>query len=292
MGVRSLTTLRPTLEDTFVALTGEGFDVARSSWRPSSAGAGCSPCSPCWSPFPPPSPSPCTSPAARSPGNGPTFLDQVTHNGVFAALAGLTVTIPFFLPLTVAVVSGDTIAGEASLGTLRYLLVRPAGRSRLLLVKAGTAAVFCVVAALAVAAGGLIAGAILFPIGRVVTLSGTTISLGEGMLRTLGAALVVGASLFGMAAVGLFISTLTDVPVGAMAATVGIAILFAVLDAVPQVHAIHPWLFTHRWLAFGDLLRSPVRWSEIRKDLLLQAGYVAVFGTAAWARFTTKDVVS
>ena len=79
-------------------------------------------------------------------GEGPTFLDQVTHNGVFAALAGLTVTIPFFLPLTVAVVSGDTIAGEASLGTLRYLLVRPSGRSRLLLAKAGTAAVFCLIA--------------------------------------------------------------------------------------------------------------------------------------------------
>lgn len=29
VGVRSLTTVRPTLEDTFVALTGEGFDVAR-----------------------------------------------------------------------------------------------------------------------------------------------------------------------------------------------------------------------------------------------------------------------
>src|SRR5438094_7766789 len=86
-----------------------------------------------------------------NPGEGPTFLDQVTHNGVFAALAGLTVTIPVFLPLTVAIVSGDTVAGEGSLGTLRYLLVRPAGRGRLLLVKAGTAAVFCLVAALAVA---------------------------------------------------------------------------------------------------------------------------------------------
>jgi ABC-2 type transport system permease protein len=225
-------------------------------------------------------------------GNGPTFLDQVTRNGVFAALAGLTITIPFFLPLTVGVVAGDTIAGEASLGTLRYLLVRPSGRSRLLLVKAATAAAFCLVAALTVAAGGLIAGAILFPIGRVTTLSGTTVSLLEGVVRTFGAALVVGMSLFGMAAIGVFISTLTDVPVGAMAATVGLAILSAVLDAVPQVHGIHPWLFTHRWLAFGDLLRSPVRWTEIRKDLLLQGGYIAVFGAAAWARFTTKDVVS
>src|SRR3984957_15272338 len=78
-------------------------------------------------------------------GNGPTFLDQVTRNGVFASLAGLTVTIPFFLPLTVAVFAGDTVAGEASLGTLRYLLVRPSGRSRLLLVKAATAATFCLV---------------------------------------------------------------------------------------------------------------------------------------------------
>ena len=227
-----------------------------------------------------------------STGEGPTFLDQVTHNGMFAALAGLTVTVPFFLPLTVAVMAGDTVAGEASLGTLRYLLVRPAGRSRLLLVKAGTAAAFCLAAGLAVAAGGLIAGAILFPLGRVTTLSGDTLSLGSGMLRTVVAALVVGASLFGMAAIGLFISTLTDVPVGAMAATVGFAVLSAVLDGVPQVHAIHPWLFTHNWFAFSDLLRTPVRWTAIWQDLTLQLGYVAVFGAAAWARFTTKDVLA
>jgi ABC-2 type transport system permease protein len=162
----------------------------------------------------------------------------------------------------------------------------------LLLVKAGTAAVYCLVAALTVAVAGLIAGSVLFPIGRVTTLSGTTLSLAEGMLRTFAAALVVGMSFFGLAAIGLFISTLTDVPVGAMAATVGLAIFSAILDSVPQVHAIHPWLFTHHWLAFGDLLRSPVTWHEIGKDLTLQAGYVAVFGAAAWARFSTKDVLA
>lgn len=227
-----------------------------------------------------------------SAGRGPTFLDQVSHNGVFAALAGLTVTIPFFLPLTVAVVAGDTISGEASLGTLRYLLIRPAGRVRLLGVKAAAVAVFCLAAALAVAVGGLLAGAILFPIGRVVSLSGTTISLADGVGRTLLAALVVGLSLFGLAAIGMFVSTLTDVPVGAMAATVAAAVVSAILDAVPQVHAIHPWLFTHQWLAFGDLLRTPVTWHGIGRDLLLQAGYLAVFGTAAWARFTTRDVLA
>ncbi|MDQ2754542.1 MAG: ABC transporter permease [Actinomycetota bacterium] len=227
-----------------------------------------------------------------SAGRGPSFLDQVSHNGVFAALAGLSVTIGFFLPLVVAVVAGDTIAGEASLGTLRYLLIRPAGRVRLLGVKAITVAIFCVAAAVAVALGGLIAGAVLFPIGPVVSLSGTTLPLADGIGRTLAAAGLVGVSLFGLGAIGIFISTLTDVPVGAIAATVAAAVVSAILDAVPQVHAIHPWLLTHQWLSFGDLLRTPVRGHNIVRDLLLQAGYVAVFGTAAWARFTTRDVTA
>ena len=227
-----------------------------------------------------------------SAGRGPTFLSQVSENGVFAALAGLTVTIPFFLPLTVAVVAGDTVAGEASLGTLRYLLARPSGRSRLLAVKGVTVVTFCLAAALAVAAGGLVGGAVFFPLGRVITLSGTTIGLADGIGRALLAAVVVGASLLGLAAIGLFASTLTDVPVGAMAVTAGVAVLSLVLDAVPQVAFLHPWLFTHDELAFGDLLRSPVTWSGIGKDLLLQAGYVALFGSAAWARFTSRDVLA
>jgi ABC-2 type transport system permease protein len=95
-----------------------------------------------------------------------------------------------------------------------------------------------------------------------------------------------------MAAIGLFISTLTDVPVGAMAATIGFAVLSAVLGGISQVRAIHPWLFTKGWFAFSDLLRDPVQWTAIGKDLALQVAYMAVFGAAAWARFTTKDVLA
>ena len=40
-------------------------------------------------------------------GNGPAFVDRVSHNAVFAALAALTVAMPFFIPLSVAVVAGD-----------------------------------------------------------------------------------------------------------------------------------------------------------------------------------------
>jgi ABC-2 type transport system permease protein len=225
-------------------------------------------------------------------GEGPAFLAQVTHNGVFAALAGMTITLPIFLPMAVSIVSGDSIAGEANLGTLRYLLVRPAGRGRLLAVKAVTVTVFCLVATAVVAVGGLAAGVALFPIGRVTTLSGDTLPLATGMLRIVAAAGVVGLSLLGLAAIGMFISTLTDTPVGAMAATLGLFILSGVLDAVPQVSAIHPWLLTHNWLSFSDLLRTNIVWDGIVRNLGLQALYIVVFGSAAWARFTTKDILA
>jgi ABC-2 type transport system permease protein len=225
-------------------------------------------------------------------GGGPQFLNQVTNNGVFAALVGLTVTLPVFLPLAVAVVAGDAVAGEAGLGTLRYLLVAPVGRGRLLAAKAVGVFAFCLAATFTVAVAGLAIGAVLFPVGRVTTLSGTTLSLASGMVRIATAAGVVGLSLLGLAAISFFISTLTDVAVGAMAATVGVVVLSGVLDAVPQINAIHPWLFTHQWLTFGDLLRSPVTWNGIRANLALQAGYVLVFGAAAWARFTSRDILS
>jgi ABC-2 type transport system permease protein len=225
-------------------------------------------------------------------GNGPAFVDRVTQNGVFTALAALTVSMPFFIPLTISVVAGDAIAGEASLGTLRYLLVRPAGRARLLAAKGIVVGLFCIIAALVIVVVGLIAGVAFFPHGVVVTLSGTTISLVDGMGRSLLAAVVVGASMFGLASIGLFVSTLTDVPIAAMAVTLGAVIVSAILDSVSEVSFLHPWLFTNYWTAFSDLVRDPVYWHNIWKDLLLQAGYVAVFGAAAWARMTTRDVLS
>src|ERR1035441_2205887 len=70
-------------------------------------------------------------------GSGPAFLSQVTGNGVFLALAALTVLLILVLPLAVAVVAGDSIAGEAGLGTLRYLLAVPAGRRGVRAIKVG-----------------------------------------------------------------------------------------------------------------------------------------------------------
>jgi ABC-2 type transport system permease protein len=226
------------------------------------------------------------------PGKGPPFLDRVEQNGLFAAVTGMVIAVPLFLPLTVGVVAGDTIAGEAGLGTLRYLLAAPVGRARLLAVKYAGAAAFCLAAPLAVAAAGTAIGALLFPVGPVTLLSGDTIGIGQSMLRVLLIACYLAVSLLGLCAIGLFISTLTVVPVGAMAATVVVSIAAQILDTLPQLDWLHPWLFSHYWLDFADLLRQPVEWGSFADNALLQAGYVLVFGALAYSRLATKDILS
>jgi ABC-2 type transport system permease protein len=226
------------------------------------------------------------------PGRGPLFLDRVSQNGLFVAVTALVVCVPLFLPLTVGVVAGDTIAGEANLGTLRYLLIAPAGRVRLMLVKYAGAVAFCCAATGTVAASGALAGVVIFPVGPVTLLSGDTISVGEAGVRTLLIAAYITVSLLGLSAVGLLISTFTDVPVGAMAATIVLAVVAQVLDNLPQLDWLHPWLFSHYWLGFADLLRQPVSWETFGGNALLQAGYVAFCGALAYAKFSNKDVLS
>lgn len=225
-------------------------------------------------------------------GRGPAFLDQISQNGLFVSAVGLIVSIPLFLPLTVGVVAGDTLAGEASAGTLRYLLIAPAGRVRLLIVKYLAAALFCLAGTLTVTVAGAIIGSALFPIGPVTLLSGDTIGVGDSIVRSLLISVYVTVSLLGLSTIGLFISTLTDVPVGAMASTIVLSVLSQVLDALPQLDWLHPWLFSHYWLGFADLLRQPISWESFGNNLELQGGYFIVFAALAYGRFSTKDILS
>jgi ABC-2 type transport system permease protein len=227
-----------------------------------------------------------------APGEGPPFLDRVTQNGLFVGFTAMVVGIPLFLPLTIGVVSGDTIAGEAGQGTLRYLLTAPVSRGRLLLVKYLGASTFAIVATIILMISGTLIGSALFPVGPVTLISGDVITVAESLYRSLLVAGYVSVSLLGLSAIGLFISTLTDVPVGAMAGTVTVSAVAQILDALPQLEAIHPWLFSHYWLGFSDLLRQPMDLGTFGQNAILQLGYIAVFGALAYSRFTSKDILS
>ncbi len=227
-------------------------------------------------------------------GGGPnaSFFAQLAGNGVFLSFLALTILLTLVLPLVIAVVAGDSIAGEAGLGTLRYLLTVPAGRTRLLSVKYTAVVIFGLAACLLVSAVSLIMGAILFPIGPVTLLSGTTVSLADGLLRLLYVTLYVAAGMAGLAAIGLAISTLTEHAIGAIAAILVLAVASEVADNVSQFAVIHPYLPTHFWLSFDSLLRAPIDTTTLLHGLLSFAAYIVVFGSIAWARFTSADVTS
>jgi ABC-2 type transport system permease protein len=230
--------------------------------------------------------------APTGPGGGPAFLNQLAGNGVFLALVVLTLSLLLLLPLSIAVISGDSIAGEAGLGTLRGLLAVPAGRSRLLSVKYAVIGVFCLAACLLISVLSLIMGLILFHTGPVTLLSGTTISLGAGVARVLLVTGYVAVALTAAGAIGLAASTLTQHPVGAIAGVLVLIIASEICDQVPQLSAIHSYLPTHFWLSWDGLFRAPIDWSGMEHGLVSFAVYGVIFVSIAWAKFTSADVTS
>jgi ABC-2 type transport system permease protein len=227
-----------------------------------------------------------------NPGNGGSIFGSITDNALFASLAALLAVSPLFLPLGISVISGDSVSGEANLGTLRYLLTVPVSRTRLLAVKFGGIVAWCIASVLVVVASGLVIGSILFPRGEMTLLSGRTISFAAGSYRLLLVALYVMATILVIGALGLFVSTMTEVPVAAMAATLTLTVVSEVLDSVPQLAAIHPYLPSHYWLAWIDMLRDPIRAGAMVHGLVSALIYIAFFLSLAWARFTGKDVTS
>jgi ABC-2 type transport system permease protein len=225
-------------------------------------------------------------------GGGPGFFDLITANGLFVALAALTLELPLFLPIAVATIAGDAVAGEANLGTLRYLLVVPVDRTRLLVVKFAALVIFTVSATLLIAAVGALFGLVLFGGGPMLTLSGTTVSFVAGLGRLLLVCAYLSVCLLALGAIGLFISTLTEQPIGATIAVLVLTLASEIMDAIPQLSGIHQYLPTHYWLAFGDLLRDPVALDGLQPGVLSALAYTAIFATAAWARFTTRDISS
>ena len=231
---------------------------------------------------------------APRPGEGPVFLSAVFINPALFALAALAIVLPLFLPIAVAVVAGDSVAGEAQAGTLRYLLARPAGRTRLLVAKLVSVVVFVLVTVVVVALVGYVIGTTLFEVQPIAgtSVSGTTLTPEELTGRTFLAIGYVTISMLGVAAFALFFSTFTDSPLGATLGALAVLIASSLLLTLDAASPIAPYLPTRYWLSFIDFFRDPILWRDILRGIGLQAVYVGVLLAGAWANFTTKDITS
>lgn len=230
------------------------------------------------------------------PGTGPPFLSAVLSDGTLFPLAALGIVLPLFLPVAVAVVGGDSIAGEVATDTLRYLLVRPVSRLHLLVAKLVSVIVFVALATLVVGLVGYLEGRFLLGTkqvaGGVVSVSGTTLTQHQMVGRSALAFCFVALAMLGVAAIAVLLSTLTDSSIAAALGTIGFLIASTVLLGLDAADSIKPYLLTRYWLAFVDLFRDPIRWTDVVHGVLAQLAYLVVFAGAAWANFATKDINS
>lgn len=228
------------------------------------------------------------------PGEEPAFLSAVLANGALFPAAALAIVLPLFLPVAVAVVGGDAVAGEASSGMLRYLLLRPVGRTRLLVAKLVALVAYVLVAVALVASTSYAIGVSLFGTqpGAFVSVSGVELTPAELVARIAAAGGYVAVSMLGVGAIALFLSTVSDSSLGAALGALAAMVASQVLVTLDAAASVSPYLPTRYWLAWIDLFRDPIAWRDIERGLAIQAVYVAVFLAAAWANFATKDVKS
>ncbi|HYZ57342.1 MAG TPA: ABC transporter permease [Streptosporangiaceae bacterium] len=249
------------------------------------------------------------------PGQGSAFLSAVLEDGRLYPAAALALVLPVFLPVSVAVVAGDSIAGEAASGTLRYLLVRPVSRTRLLVAKLTGITAFVLFAVVAVTVTSYLIGVFLLGhgvvgIGRlgatsagaptagvqagssIISLSGSPLSLLQLAERVAWAVGFITVSMLGVASIALFLSTVADSALGAAIGALAALVASEVLVTLNSASVVQPYLPTRYWLAWIDFFRQPIFWRDIQRGFAIQAVYAAVFLAAAWANFSTKDITA
>lgn len=235
------------------------------------------------------------------PGQGAAFLSAVERNGSLYPAAALALVLPIFLPIAVASFAGDTVAGEAAHGTLRYLLIRPVARSKLLLAKLICIAVFVVVSIAFIVVTAYLTGVGLFGVGQaaavgqpggVTSLSGTALTPFDLAMRLLAAIGYIVLCMIGVGVIALFFSTVTVSGIGAALGTLAIMITSEILATLDAANPVKPYLPTNYWLSWIDFFRAPVFWHNIERGLFAQVCYIVVFFGAAWANMASKDITS
>jgi ABC-2 type transport system permease protein len=221
-----------------------------------------------------------------------SLVDLATSSGLNFALFTIAVSAGFLLIVVVALFFGDTVASEASWGSLRYLLAIPVPRARLLGVKL-LAALLSSVAALALLAGtALLIGTLRYgwhPLGSTIA---AAIPPGAGLLRLLGVLAYLAVTLMIVAGLAFLLSTLTDAALGAVGGAVLLWILSSILDQITALGAIRNVLPTHYSDAWQGLLSTPIQGGDLAKGAICAICYAVLFWALAFWRFTRKDITS
>jgi ABC-2 type transport system permease protein len=225
-------------------------------------------------------------------------------SGFSVPVIALASTMKFFRPLAVAIFAGESVAGEAGWGSLRYALSRPVSRSRYLFSKLIVALLFSVAAVVLVPLAALVVGTIAFGWHPFTAIDGSASSALHSTVVTFGGSAALGRLAVGTAyvaagmtsifAFAFLLSTLTTRPFAAVAGGVGLTIVSRVLNAdyLPGVAVLNSYMPNNDVDLWQHFFQQPAQTSGMLHFLGLQVVYVTVFLTAAWWWFTRKDILT
>jgi ABC-2 type transport system permease protein len=221
-----------------------------------------------------------------------SLVDLATSGGLNFALFSIFVSASFLLVVVVALFCGDTVASEASWGSLRYLLAVPVPRARLLGVKLVVALLYSLTALLTLVGTALLVGTLRYgwePLGSTIA---AEIPPGEGLLRLLGIVGYLAVIMLVVAGLAFLLSVLTDAALGAVGGAVLLWILSGILDQIEALGSIRTVLPTHYSEAWLGLLSTPMQTDDLVKGAIGAVCYATLFWGLAFWRFTRKDITS
>jgi ABC-2 type transport system permease protein len=222
--------------------------------------------------------------------DGVAFGRYVTETGLAIPPVLLLFSSIWLFPLIVALVAGDIVANEDGHGTLKTILTRSADRQQIFLAKVLAAFTYAVVALLLFAGVGLVLGGLRYGFDPLTSLSGTTIEPGRGLALLGGALLAYLIPVSALAAIALFLSTVTRNSAAAVVGALMLSLIMQILGIVSGIEAIRPYLLSTQFDAWQGLLRDPADWAPIVRSAWVCALYGVPALFAALVVFMRRDV--
>lgn len=215
-------------------------------------------------------------------------------NALFLARMILEPSLGFFSPLFASMVAGDMLAGEASEGTLRALLVRPVGRVPVATAKFVVSVLHTVGLMMFLGAVSLGLGGLFFGFGDLLNYEQGiyVIPVREALLRLAGAYLAGVLGVMATASIAFLLSTLVDNSNGAIVGAMMVLIIVGIISKIPYFENVAPYLYTTHLDVWRKFLAETIPWDEVRTSAAWLAGYTAVCFGLALLLFRRKDILS
>ena len=218
------------------------------------------------------------------------FERYVRETGLAIPLVGLFFGSIWLFPLITALVAGDIVATEDNHGTLKTILTRSVDRWQVFVAKTLAALTYAFTALVLYVLVGLVVGGLIWGFDPLVSLSGTRIPVGRGLLLLGATTVAYFIPVIAIAAVALLLSTVTRNSAAAVVATLMISLIMQLLGIITALDFLRPYLLPTQFNAWQGLLREPSDWAPVARAAWVSAAYALPALAISFTAFLRRDV--